>query len=257
MFQRNKKIVVVVPCYNEALGIQKVLKAFPHKDFSKIKWCLEVIVVDNNSTDDTGKIAEEHGASVLVEKMQGKGHALLSGLKNIPDDASYVVMIDGDNTYHPKELLRMIEPLDSGFCDAILGSRIQGKMKEGSMNITSRIGNWMFSFLVRYLYKSNVTDVLTGYFAWKKEALDLLLPHIKSTGFEVEMEMITKMSRLGMEVYSVPISYHPRMGQSKLNHFKDGLIIMKTLFSNLNWSPQKDNDTTRPEPYRHFAPKVA
>jgi hypothetical protein len=84
-----------------------------------------------------------------------------------------------------------------------------------------------------------------------------MLPHIKSTGFEIEMEMITKMARLGMEVYSVPISYHPRKGVSKLNHYKDGVMIFLTFLANLNWRPDSDNDSTRSEPYQAFSPKTA
>lgn len=256
MLNTNKKIIVIVPCYNESGAIASVLKAFPHKELAHLKWNIEILVVDNNSTDCTGDIARKHGASVLVEYVQGKGNALLSGLRAVPDDADYIVMLDGDNTYKPREIIRMIEPLDSGFADAILGSRIQGKIKAGSMGATSRIGNWLFSFLVRSFYQVNVTDVLTGYFSWKKTALDKMLPHITSTGFEIEMEMITKMARLGMDVYSVPISYHPRIGTSKLNHYKDGAAIFGTFLANLNWSPD-DNDSSRPEPYRAFSPKTA
>lgn len=232
----QKKITVIVPCFNESEAIAQVLNAFPHKKLAHLNWKLEVMVVDNNSTDNTGNIAREHGAEVLHEKMPGKGNALLAGLKNIPDDTDYIVMLDGDNTYYPKEIIRMVEPLDSNFCDAILGSRIQGKIHFGAMSQMSRVGNWMFSFLVRYFYRVNVTDVLTGYFAWKKSALDKLLPHLNSTGFDIEMDMITKMARLGLEVYSVPISYHPRIGDSKLNHISDGWQIFKTFFANLNWT---------------------
>lgn len=257
MLNTNKKIIVIVPCYNESAAIASVLKAFPHKELARLKWNVEVIVVDNNSTDCTGEIARQHGAEVIIEKIQGKGNAMLLGLHAVPDDADYVVMLDGDDTYKPREIIRMIEPLDSNFADAILGSRIQGKIKAGAMGGTSRIGNWLFSFLVRSFYQVNVTDVLTGYFAWKKSALDKMLPHITSTGFEIEMEMITKMARLGMEVYSVPISYHPRKGISKLNHYKDGLMIFGTFLANLHWVPVTDNDSTKPEPYQAFSPKTA
>lgn len=256
MFNTHKKIVVIVPCFNESAAIASVLKAFPTKELSKLKLNINIIVVDNNSTDCTADIAREHGAKVLVEFVKGKGNALLSGLRAVPDDADYVVMLDGDNTYKPREIIRMIEPLDSGFADAILGSRIQGKVKAGAMGSTSRIGNWLFSFLVRSFYQVNITDVLTGYFSWKKSALDRMLPHITSTGFEIEMEMITKMARLKMDVYSVPISYHPRIGHSKLNHFKDGALILKTFLTNLHWTP-RDTDSTRSEPYRAFSPKTA
>ena len=247
MLSPNKNIVVIVPCYNECRAIPKVLKAFPKKSLSKLGWNLEIIVVDNNSDDGTSHVARKHGATVISEPEKGKGNAMLTGLKSVPPETDYVVMLDGDNTYHPKEIIRMIEPLDSHFCDAILGSRMQGKMSSGAMNFTSRVGNWLFSFLVRYFYKVNVTDVLTGYFAWKKSALDRLVPHLTSTGFEIEMEMITKMAKLGLEVYSVPISYHSRIGSSKLNHFKDGFFILTTFINNLNWSPKDDDQGSKSE----------
>lgn len=233
----QKKITVIVPCYNESKAIAKVLQSFPHQKLAHFNWKLDIIVIDNNSTDNTGSVARKNGAEVIHEKKPGKGNALLRGLNTIPEDTDYVVMLDGDNTYYPKEIFRMIEPLDSNFCDSILGSRIQGKIHLGAMGQMSRIGNWFFSFLVRYFYKVNVTDVLTGYFSWKKSALDKLLPHLNSTGFDIEMDMITKMARLNLEVYSVPISYHPRIGDSKLSHLKDGWEILKTFLSNLNWHP--------------------
>ena len=259
MLNTNKKIIVIVPCYNESEAIASVLKAFPHKDLSRLKWTVEVIVVDNNSTDCTGEIARQHGAEVIIEKIQGKGNAMLLGLRAVPADADYVVMLDGDDTYKPREILRMIEPLDSGFCDVILGSRIQGKITIGAMSGTSRVGNWLFSFLVRCFYQVNVTDVLTGYFAWKKSALDKMLPHIKSSGFEIEMEMITKMARLGVEVYSVPISYHPRKGISKLNHYRDGLLIFGTFLANLHWTPARaaERESAQTEPYQAFSAETA
>jgi len=237
MLHKGKKITVIVPCYNESKAIAKVLKAFPKTSLARLKWRMELIVVDNNSTDKTAHIARRHGASVITEHVQGKGNALLTGLRHVSKNTDYVVMLDGDNSYHPKEILRMIEPLDSGFCDVVLGSRIQGKIIEGSMGTISRLGNWFFSFMVRFFYRVNVTDVLTGYFAWRKSALTTLIPHLNSTGFEIEMDMITKMARLNMEVYSVPISYHNRIGNSKLQPLGDGMRIMQTFIKNLNWNP--------------------
>jgi dolichol-phosphate mannosyltransferase len=255
MLQTKKKLLVVVPCYNECDAIANVLKKFPTKQLQKHKWQVEIVVIDNNSTDGTSEVARQHGATVINEPQQGKGHAVMTGLQQISNDTDYIVMLDGDDTYHPKEILRMIEPLDSGFCDVILGSRLQGKMKDGSMGQMSRVGNWFFSFLVRYFYRVNVTDVLTGYFAWKTSALDALLPHLKSRGFEIEMDMITKMARLGLEVYSVPISYHPRVGDSKLNHVSDGWKILKTFVANLWWSPPTRYIDPQPKTYRSFSPE--
>ena len=112
-------------------------------------------------------------------------------------DTDYVVMLDGDNTYQPKEVLRLIELLHSGFYDVALGSRMGGRISEGSMAGFNQAGNWIFSHLVRYFYRVNVTDVLTGYFAWKREVVERLRPHLVSKGFAIEMEMITKMGTVG------------------------------------------------------------
>jgi len=259
MLHTRKKVTVVVPCYNECEAIAKVIRAFPKRALKQLHWKLHIIVVDNNSNDNTGAIALRYGADVIVEPRKGKGHALLTGLKNVPDDTDYVLMLDGDNTYHPREIFRMIEPLDSKFCDVVLGSRIQGRIHDGSMSQMSRMGNWLFSFMVRYFYHTNVTDVLTGYFAWKKSALDKMLPHIESSGFEIEMDMLTKMAKLDLEIFSVPISYHSRMGDSKLNHLADGFKIFIKFLENLSWQPPSVvvRQSRMSKSYQRFSPERA
>ena len=101
-------------------------------------------------------------------------------------------MLDGDDTYKPEELPRLLEPLESGFCDVVLGSRLAGKMTRNSMRTFNRIGNWFFSMSVRAFYRVNATDTLTGYFAWRREALVRLRPHVVSSGFAIEMEIISE-----------------------------------------------------------------
>jgi glycosyltransferase involved in cell wall biosynthesis len=233
-----KKIVVIIPCYNEASGIEKVIKAFPIQEIKKRGYLLEIIVVDNNSSDKTAEIAKSLGATVLHERFQGKGHAIRTGFRNIPTDTNFVVMIDGDNTYKPQEILRLVEPIDSGFCNVIVGSRISGKIQKGSMSWIGLLGNWVFSFLVRVRYKVNVTDCLTGYFAWSRIALDDLRPYLDSTGFSIEMEMVTKMARLGHAIYSVPVTYDPRSGRSSINYFHDGSKILAIYLRSLFWRPR-------------------
>jgi dolichol-phosphate mannosyltransferase len=152
-------------------------------------------------------------------------------------------MLDGDNTYQPKEAMRLIELLDSGFCNVALGSRIGGRISDGSMTTFNRAGNWIFSHLVRYVYRVNVTDVLTGYFAWTRETVERLRPHLLSDGFAIEMEMITKMARLGEEIYSVPISYHARSGESSLHPIYDGFRILWMFTKNCFWKPAKSSLT--------------
>ena len=205
-----KKLTVLIPCHNEATGIGNVIDKLPRDKLEHNRMTLEVIVIDNNSTDDTTAVAVAHGARVIHEKRKGKGNAMRAGFKAVSKDTDYVVMLDGDDTYDAGEIIRMIEPLENRFCNVVIGSRLGGKMQLGSMRTLNRGGNWFFTHIVRLYYRVNVTDVLTGYFAWKKEAIDELLPHLVSEGFAIEMEMITKMAKLKHEIYSVPISYTPQ-----------------------------------------------
>jgi len=232
-----KKVAVVIPCYNEAASIAKVIAKFPRAALAEQGLELHVFVVDNNSSDDTAATAKKTGVTVVHESLKGKGNALRAGFKSLPGDIDYVVMLDGDDTYSPEEILRVLEPLRSNFCDVVVGSRLGGRIQTTAMSRTNRLGNRLFTAAVRICYRANVSDVLTGYFAWKKPALDALTPHIKSVGFAVEMEMITKMARLGQRMASVPISYNPRLGHSNLHPFRDGLRILSMLVKNLVWRP--------------------
>lgn len=235
--KKFEKITILIPCHNEEKGIGSVIDGVPLRLLRKIGFTTEVIVINNNSTDRTAQIAEKRKAKVIIEENKGKGNAIKRGFYSISPDTRYVVMLDGDNTYKTKEILRLIEPLMSNFCDVVIGSRLGGKMKKNSLKLQNRIANWGYTFLVRQFYRTNITDVLSGYFAWKREVVDELKYHLDSEGFEIEMEMITKMEKLGFEVYSVPITYDERAGQTKIEALKDGIKILSMFFKNLTWSP--------------------
>ncbi len=237
--EKLKKITVLIPCHNEEEGLGKVLGGIPYYFLRSIGYSIEVIVIDNNSTDNTSKIAIERGVRVIREEKKGKGNAIKTGFLAISPDTRYVVMLDGDNTYKAKEMSRLLEPLITNFCDAVIGTRLGGKMKKNSFRFSNRVANWLYTFLVRQVYIANTTDVLSGYYAWKKSVVDNLLPYLNSGGFAIEMDMLTKMMKLGYEVYSVQITYDKRDGVSKLQAFSDGLKIFYVFFKNLFWKPQK------------------
>jgi glycosyltransferase involved in cell wall biosynthesis len=244
----SKNIVtVVIPCFNEAEGIEHVIKGFHKGQLVKDVFDFDILVVDNNSTDGTAKIAKKAGGRVIKEMKPGKGNAVKTGLANIHPDASYVIMIDGDDTYRPEEAFRLLEPLHSNFCDVVIGSRLGGKIRNGAMSRTNRGGNWMFAHMVRIIYRLNVTDVFSGYFAWKRGVIDDLAPLLRSSGFALEMEMITMMARMDCEVYSVPISLDLRKGNSSLQPFKDGMTILRTFTRNLTWHHLSTIDQKRIE----------
>lgn len=235
----TQKVTILIPCYNEEEGISEVISRFQYKRMLAHGYTAEILVIDNNSTDQTAVVAAALGARVIHEPKKGKGNAIRAGFAAISPDTNFVVMLDGDATYSPEEILRMLEPLQSEFADVVIGSRLTGKITPGSMKLFNRAGNWGYSFLVRVAHQVNVTDVLTGYFAWKKDVVDCLAPHLTSQGFAIEMEMITKMAKLGNEIYSVPITYHSRVGESNLNPISDGAKILWMFIKSLNWEPRQ------------------
>lgn len=241
--KKYKKITLLVPCYNEEKGIGKVIDGIPLEKLKHQGFKIEVLVIDNNSTDKTSEIAKKKGARVISEKNQGKGNAIRTGFRSIPEDVDYVVMVDGDDTYKTHEIMRLIEPLESGFSDVVVGSRLEGKMVGNAMSKSHRAANWLFTFITRRLYtNANVTDTCTGYFSWKRNTIVHLNGYIESKGFAIEAEMISKLSRLGHKIYSVPITYDPRAGQTKSNlaPFKDAIKIISMLIKNRFWKPGKE-----------------
>lgn len=251
--RKLEKITILIPCHNEEKGIGAVIDGVPLQTLRRMGYKTEIIVINNNSIDSTTQIVKERGATIVFEDKKGKGNALITGFKSISPDTKFVIMLDGDNTYKSKEIPRLIEPLMNDFCDCIIGSRLGGKINKNSLKFQNRVANWIYTFLVRQLYHANTTDVLSGFFAWKKEAIDKLTPYLTAKGFEIEMEMITKMVKLGFEIYSVPITYDHRVGKSKIDAVKDGIRILLMLVKNLLWSPKPKTPNLINSPYAIYS----
>ncbi len=141
------------------------------------------------------------------------------------------------HTYDPREILRLIEPITNDFCDVVVGSRLGGKITKNAFKAQNRLANWIYTFLVRCFYGANITDVLSGYFAWRADVVYEMRDHLKSDGFSIEMEMISKLVKLNYSIYSVPITYNIREGETKIESIKDGFKILFTFSRNLFWSP--------------------
>lgn len=232
-----KKIVILIPCLNEEKGISLVLKSVPHKKLKKLGYLAEVVVIDNGSTDKTVEVAKKHKAKVLTEKKKGKGYALRKGFKSLGTKTAFVAMIDGDNTYKLAELPRLIEPVDSGFSNVVIGSRLQGNLKKGSFNLMNKLGDEFTTGIVRTFYRNaNITDALSGFVAWDYKSVKKLSPHLVSGGFGIEMEMIAKMDKLGIRMHSVPITYDKRAGDTKIK-ITDSVKILYTFSRYLFWKP--------------------
>ncbi len=236
---KKEKITILIPCHNEEQGIAKVLDDIPHQALHKHGFESKVIVIDNNSSDRTTEVARSKGAHVIFEQAKGKGNAMRKAFNAIDSDTAYVVMLDGDNTYDAREILRLIEPITNNFCDVVIGSRLGGKITKNALKLQNLLVNWVYTFLVRCFYGTQVTDVLSGYFAWRGDVVVKMRDHLRSDGFSIEMEMISKLVKLHYSIYSVPITYNVREGETKIAPLKDGLKILLAFSRNLFWSPPK------------------
>lgn len=210
-------VSVVIPCLNEAATVGRcVRKALQWFQTAGVRG--EVIVVDNGSTDGSAEIAEQAGAVVLSESRLGYGFAYQRGLAAAQGD--YIVMGDADDTYDFAQIQALIEPLRRGY-DLVIGNRFSGGIQPGAMPWLHRyVGTPLITVLVRLFSKVTVGDSQSGMRALTREAYQRMQP--RSGGMEFASEMIVKAARLGLKVTEVPITYHPREGESKLRTFRDG-----------------------------------
>jgi glycosyltransferase involved in cell wall biosynthesis len=201
------RVSVVIPTYNEARSIGIVLDEIP------ASLVTEVLVVDSNSTDGTREIAAGRGARVIIESRRGYGRACLTGLAaaNEPDA---VVFLDGDYSDRPRELGRLIDPIREGGADIVLGSRLAGGLAPGAMPWHAMFGNRLAATLIRWLYGISLTD-LGPFRAARYEVLRALDLREMTYGWAVEL--VTRGAARGYRVVEVPVSYHPRIGVSKIS----------------------------------------
>jgi glycosyltransferase involved in cell wall biosynthesis len=200
------RVSVVIPTYNEAGSIAHVLDDIPPSLVT------EVLVVDAGSADGTRQIAAERGARVIVEQRRGYGRACLTGLAatNHPD---IVVFLDGDYSDRPRELGRLIDPIREGQADIVLGARLGG-LAPGAMPWHAELGNRVAGTLIRWLYGVSLTD-LGPFRAARFEVLRALELREMTYGWAVELP--TRGARHGYRVLEVAVSYHPRIGVSKIS----------------------------------------
>jgi glycosyltransferase involved in cell wall biosynthesis len=212
--QDQVRVSVVIPTHNEAQSIGRVLADLP-SDLTT-----EVIVVDSNSNDGTPEIAARMGARVVQEPRRGYGRACLTGLAtaNSPD---VVVFLDGDYSDRPSELPILLAPITEGRADITLGSRLQGRRSAGALPWHQAFGNRLAARLIRLLYKVEISD-LGPFRAARADALHALA--LEETTYGWAVEMILKSALAGFRVVEVPVSYHPRIGKSKISGTLKGTI---------------------------------
>src|SRR5271165_2593440 len=209
-------VSVVIPCLNEAENIQACVTA-ALEALGRMGVQGEVVVADNDSEDDSVRLAEEAGARVVVERRRGYGSAYLAGFE--ASKGRYIVMADADLTYDFNEIPRFVEELDKG-AEMVIGDRMDN-IQPGAMPWLHRyIGNPILSGLLNVFFRTGVSDAHCGMRALRRDVLPRL--DLRTTGMEFASEMVIRASKENLKIAEFPIEYHPRGGESKLSSFRDG-----------------------------------
>lgn len=227
----KNKIAVLIPCYNEEITIEKVVKDFTRELPEAI-----IYVYNNNSTDKTAENAKKAGAKVINEYQQGKGNVVRSMFKNI--EADYYIMVDGDDTYPAEEVHKLLLPVQEGRADMVIGDRLSSTYYIVNKRPFHNFGNGLVKFLINFIFNSNINDVMTGYRVFSKRFVKSM--PVVSTGFEIETEMTAFALNHHMNIVSMPIEYRdrPEGSVSKLDTFKDGYKVLTLLLKlSLQYKP--------------------
>ena len=216
-----EKVAILIPCYNEELTIEKVIK-----DFKKQLPKATIYVYDNNSKDNTALIAERAGGVVVFEHNQGKGNVVRSMFRDI--DADIYVMVDGDDTYPADEVNKLIDGIKEGY-DMVIGDRLSSTYYLENKRPFHNFGNNLVKWLLNVGFKTDIKDVMTGYRAFSKKFVKTI--SIMSPGFQIETELTITSLVYRYNVKNIPIQYRdrPEGSESKLNTFSDGLKVLMTL----------------------------
>ncbi len=212
-------VAIVIPTLNEEYSIGKVIDDVPVADLLQNGLETAVYVIDGQSTDTTREIAVEKGAQVILEERQGKGSAIQTAFKSITAD--YAIMVDGDDTY-PIELATEMTRLLKNY-DVVIGSRLKGTIEPGAMTRLNVVGNVLLSLLARALFGVRISDVCTGLWGFRRDAMERL--ELVASGFELEVDMFAECARNGLRIAEIPITYRAREDRPKLASVRDGLRI--------------------------------
>ncbi len=216
ILKNMKDISVVLPCLNEEEGIGGAIKKI-QKVFKENNLNGEIVVVDNNSTDDTAFVAKQFQVKYIFEPKRGYGNAYLAGLKCA--QGKYIIMGDPDSSYDFNEIPRFLSYLKDN--DVVLGSRFRGTIEKGAMPFLHRyVGNPGMLLLFRLLYGLKLTEPSTGFIGLRREILPKL--KLKEPGMEFSSEILVRVKRGGFRLKEIPIDYYVRAGDSKLRTFQDG-----------------------------------
>ncbi|UTW46513.1 glycosyltransferase [bacterium SCSIO 12696] len=237
---RHKKVVAVVPAYNESAAIGLVVNdLLKLKNKQNAQLVDRVVVCDNGSSDNTAQVASDAGAQVVYEPRPGYGAACQTAIKAL-DRPDVVVFVDGDHSVCAREIPLLLDQLEH--VDLVIGSRVLGRCEKGALTTPQRFGNWLASALIRFFWSAPVTD-LGPFRAINYQALQRLNMADMAFGWTVEMQV--KALIHGLDVAEVPVTTLKRIGESKISGTLKGVIgaargILQTIFS-LWWRQRRGN----------------
>lgn len=207
---------VIVPAHNEEESLPIVLD-----ELQALGEDIEVVVVDDGSTDRTAEIASHYRCRLVQhESNRGKAEAIRTGIAAA--SAEKIIFIDGDDTYPASAVPQLIDALEDH--DLVTGRRMFSKE---NIRLTNRIGNWLFSTAIKRLYGFKPNDPLTGLYGLRKAVAQQM--RLDSEGFGIETEMCAKAAAMNLRTLEIPIAYRERVGESKLRPFRDGYLILRTI----------------------------
>ncbi len=231
--EAEPSIAVAIPCFNEAAAIASVIEryraALPNA---------EVVVFDNNSTDGTGELARSLGIRVVDVLEQGKGHAVRAAFAALRE-FDVVVLTDGDGTYPAEAAALLVGPVAISAADMAVGVR-RPAPGAGAMSMTRGVGNLLIRAIFRILIGPGTTDLLSGYRTFNRRFRETV--ELRSSGFEIETELVSEAVARRLRIVEIAISYHPRIAgtQSKLRAYRDGWrILMMILLQSLRLRPYR------------------
>ena len=216
------KIAVLIPCYNEAAAIGKVVT-----DFQRVLPEARIYVYDNNSTDGSGAIAKELGCTVRREHQQGKGNVIRRMFSEI--DAECYIMVDGDDTYPAENAREMCDLVLEQRADMVVGDRLSSTYFQENKRPFHNLGNSLVCWSINHLFHTDIKDIMTGYRAFSYRFVKTF--PVLSKGFEIETEMTIHAIDKNMYVENVVIDYRdrPEGSVSKLNTYSDGFKVLRTV----------------------------
>lgn len=218
----KNKIAILIPCYNESKTIEKVVK-----DYHSALPEATIYVYDNNSTDGTGEIAKKAGAMVQKERKQGKGNVLRTMFREI--DAECYLVIDGDDTYPAENAREMCRWVLEEKMDMVIGDRLSSTYFKENKRAFHNSGNRLVRWMINKIFHSDITDIMTGYRAFSYQFVKTY--PVLSKGFEIETEMTIHAIDKNFNIKEIPVQYRdrPEGSISKLNTYKDGMRVLKTI----------------------------